>query len=401
MEEEFSLGEYLATLRRRWYIILIALVVTLALALIYNTIQDARYKAKVVLTAEPAKYVWRLDQVFQGVSDDLRLDRRADYTVLLTERAPGSALAQRVIDTLGRDTLPQSLQDPETLWEQVEVKNGRARVVYLTVSAPRADLAIALANTWAEVWQDEVRLRYGQAGDLAKFQAALAEANDKMGTTRQALQDLQARTGLSLELGGQMTTLDEGALAAGLTTLQQEIVLKSSTLAEYQVALDRLRTVRVSAEAAGATFSTLPLELLDMSLLVQRGQLTRAQVSQMNGNMSLLLQALADEEAAVVQTVAILQREIAALQSDLAAQIQERNTLWRQYNQAEEAVRALERKVTEIGIQESIAGAPLAMLGPADRTTPTWLINLLLASVVGVLGGVLLAFGLDLVRKKA
>lgn len=401
MEDEFSLGEYLAALRRRWYVIPIAVALTLVLALVYNMTQDARYKAEAVLTAEPAKYVWRLDQAFQGVAEDLRLDRRADYTVLLTERAPGTALAQQVIEIVGADTLPPNLQDPKTLWEQVEVKNGRGRVVYLAVSAPRADLAITLANAWAEAWRAEVSLRYGQASDLVKFQAALAEANDKLATTRRAVQDLQARTGLSLELGGQMTTLQEGALAAGLTALQQEIVLKSSTLAEYQVALDRLRAIKTSAEAAGASFSLVPLELLDTPLLVQRGQLTREQVDEMGGDINVLLQVLAREDAAVAQTVAGLQAEIAALQSDLAAQIQERNTLLRQYNQAEEAARALERKVTEIGIQESIAGAPLMMLGIAEKATPTWIINLLLAGAVGVLGGVLLAFGVDLARKKA
>jgi capsular polysaccharide biosynthesis protein len=371
--------------------------VTLAGATLYSFfVQSAHYRARVLLLAQPQKYTWRLDVNFQTIAEDLRVDRRSDYAILITEEAPGQKLAQRVLDKLG-DALPADLRSSKAVWRSMTVKNGTGRLMTLDASAATAELAKVLANTWAAVWIDEVDARYGQSGDKARFEAALAQARETLAVAMKARQDFQARTGLGLELGNQMTTLQEGTMAAGLTARQQELVLKSSTLAEYQVALDRVRVLKAQAEAAKAgsrAMNSLPLEVLDTPLLVQRGQLTRQQVANMNGNLTLLVQALADEEQALADTVKDLKNETDGLQSELAAWIEERNLLNRQYAESEEAVRALERKVTEITIQQGVVGPPLALLSPADTATPTWIINLVLAGVVGILVGTLLALAL-------
>ena len=191
-------------------------------------------------------------------------------------------------------------------------------------------------------------------------------------------------------------------MAAGLTALQQELVLKSSTLAEYRVALDRVAALKAQAEtakASGAAVSTLSLEVLDLPLLAQRGQLTHQRVEGMNGDINLFLQALVDEERSLTETAKSLSSETIPLQAELAAQIQEHNQLKRLYDQSEEAVRALERKVAEIAIQQGIVGTPLVLLSPASMASfPVWITNLALAGVVGFLGGILLAFAFG--RKK-
>lgn len=397
MEDEFSLGQYVAILRRRWYVIVVALGITLLAALAYNLFLSPGYDAKAVLVAEPPKYLWRLDYNFQSVPEDLRLDRRGDYLVLISEKAPGIALAQRVIDRLG-EALPPDMRSPKAMWKLVSAKNGRGRVIYLTASAPSALLAQTLANTWADVLIAEVNARYGQVEDKAKFQAALAQAKDRLAVSSQALETFRARTGLGLSLGGQLTTLKEGSMAAGLTALQQEIVLKSSTLAEYREALDRVRLLKQRAEKAkaqGQDVSGLPLELLDAPLLVQRGRITRDKIQGASGDIAAVVQALGAEEQSLSESIDALQSETDALQADLSAQFEEAARLYRQQTLDEEAVRALERKVSELGIQEGIAASPLVLLGSADKATPMWIVYLLLAAVVGVLGGVLLAYAVD------
>ncbi len=282
------------------------------------------------------------------------------------------------------------------------------RLVYLTARGPTPELAQVLTNAWADAWIALVDARYGQGADQAKFQAELELAQVRLDAATQALKEFQARTGLALEMGGDLAAMKEGALAAAMPLLQQRLVLNNSSLADYQAVLDRIHLLQDrarTAQAAGAAINTLPLELLDAPLLVQRGQLTAERVRALNGDIAALLRALETEEKSLALTAARLQAETNTIQTELAAQIQERNLLTRDYNLTEEAVRALQRKVTEINIQQEVVGPTLVLLNPAPlpqkRATPNWPINLGAGLVLGGLGGIALALGIEMTRRKA
>lgn len=403
---ELNLSKYLAVLRRRWPIVAGIAGLTLIGAVAYSLLRPVGYTVEATLLAQAPKYVWALDYNFRALADDLRYDRRNDYNLLVTERAPGLQLAQKVIDKMG-DALPARLRSPEALWKRVTVKNDTGRLITLTVRAPSAELAQALASAWAEVWIAEAEARYGQVSDRAGFEAASEQANLRLEAATQATQEFQSRTGLALELGSQLASLSEGRVVGGLTALQERLVLKSSALADYQAALDQIRQLKARAEQAraeGTPFTALPLEILETPLLVQRGQLTRQRVELMNGDLDQLLQALAVEETSTSESIKSLQSETDALQAQLANQMQERNRLQREYSLADEAAKALERKITEIEIQESIAGPQLALLGPAGppkAPTARLIATLGAALVLGVLGGIALAIAVDLARQRA
>ncbi len=404
MEEEFSLSQYVTMLRRRWRTVAVVLGVALLAAAAFSLFQPVSYDAQAVLVAQAPKYAWRLDSSFQSIVEDLRLDRRSDYTALISDKALGSQMARQVIILLG-DKLPPDLQDVQTVRRSVEVKNGAGRLLYLLTNAPTPDLARDLTDAWSQVLIAEVEARFGQSADRTKFEAELAGAQAHLDQVTQALRDFQARTGLAMELGGEMTTLSEGTLAAGLPLLQQKLVLGNSALAEYQVASERVQLLidrAKAAQAAGAGFGTLPLEVLSTPLLVERGQVTRAKIDALGGNFDRLLVLLDAEQEALSETLATLQVGINALQAELADKLQERNRLQREYNISEEAVKALERKVTELSIQEGVSGSMLAVASPAGlpetKATPNWIINLGLAFVLGLLGGVALALGRAYVR---
>jgi len=285
------------------------------------------------------------------------------------------------------------------------VKNGAGRLLYLLTNAPTPELARDLTDAWSQVLIAEVDARFGQSADRIKFEAELAGAQAHLDQVTLALRDFQARTGLAMELGGEMTTLSEGTLAAGLPLLQQKLVLGNSELAEYQVASERVQLLidrAKAAQAAGASFGTLPLEVLSTPLLVERGQVTRAKIDALGGNFDRLLALLDAEQGALSETLATLQVGISALQAELADKLQERNRLQREYNISEEAVKALERKVTELSIQEGVSGSMLAVASPAGlpetKATPNWIMNLGLALVLGLLGGLALALGRAYVR---
>jgi uncharacterized protein involved in exopolysaccharide biosynthesis len=407
MEQEFSLSQYLALLRRRWRTIAITLAVTLLAAVVFSLVQPVSYKGEAVLVAQPPKYAWRLDTSFQTIFEDLRLDRRSDYTVLVTDKTLGQAMAAAVIEKLG-DALPPALRDPARLKRQVNVKNGQGRLLYLNVTAPTAELARDLTNAWAEVWVAEADARYGQGADQAKFAAELAQAQARLDAASAALREFRSRTGLALGMGGYMAALGDGTLAAGMPLLQQQLVLNNSQLADYRLALARVRMLREraqEAQAKGEPFAVLPLEVLDTPLLVARGQLTRPAVEAMHGDIAQLLAALDVEEKALSASIARLEEETKAIQAELAAQLQEQSQLEREYALAEEAVRALQRKVTEIPIQQEVVGPPLTVLSravlPQEPATPNWLLNLAAGALLGLLGGIMLALGWEFARGTA
>ncbi len=405
MEQEFSLSQYLAVLLRRWRMIAITLAITLAAAIVFSLLQPVTYEGEAVLAAPPQKYTWRLDNNFQTVTEDLRLDRRGDYTVLITDKTLGQALAHTVIEKMG-DALPPDLRDPQLLRGAVDVKNGQSRLVYLNATAPTAELAQKLTNTWAAAWVDETDARYGQSADKVKFAAELAQAQAHLDTAGQALKAFQSRTGMALQMGSYMTALDNGSLAAGMPLLQQQLVLNNSSLADYQVALARVnlladRTWRVQAN--GETLEMLPLEVLDTPMLVARGMLTRERVAALHGDLAQLLAAIEIEKKALSDTIDRLEAETTAIQTELAELIQEQDRLTTDYELAQDAVKALQRKVTEIPIQQEVAGTPLMLMHPSGLpgkpATPNWLINLAAAGVLGALGGVMLALAVEFTRE--
>ncbi len=407
MQDEFSLAHYVALIRRRWRSVAAVLLITLLAAAVFSLLQPVTYEGEAVLATQPPKYTWRLDVNFQTMPEDLRLDRRNEYATFISDKALGRDLARAVIAKLG-DRLPADLRDPKQLQREANVRSASGRLVYLTATAPTPELAQALTNAWADAWIALVDARYGQGTDQAKFQTELELAQVRLDAATTALKEFQARTGLALEMGGDLAAMKEGALAAAMPLLQQRLVLNNSSLADYQAVLDRIHLLQDrarTAQAAGAAISTLPLELLDAPLLVQRGQLTAEQVRGLNSDIAALLRALETEEKSLALTAARLQAETNTIQTELAAQIQERNLLIREYSLSEEAVRALQRKVTEINIQQEIVGPTLVLLNPAPlpqkKATPNWPINLAAGLMLGGLGGIALALGIEMTRRKA
>jgi len=405
MEQEFSLSQYLAVLRRRWRMIAITLAITLVAAIIFSLLQPVSYEGEAVLSAPAPKYTWRLDNNIQTVTEDLRLDRRSDYTVLITDKTLGQTLARTVIERMG-DELPQDLRDPQQVRRAVNVKNGQSRLVYLNATAPTAELAQKLTNAWAAAWVDETDARYGQGADKLKFAAELAQAQASLDTAGQALKAFQSRTGMALQMGSFMAALDNGSLAAGMPLLQQQLVLNNSDLADYRLALSRITLLedRVrAAQANGTGFDTLPLEILDTPTLVARGVLTRERVDAMQGALAQLLAATEVEKGALSDTIGRLEAETTAIQTQLADLLQEQDRLTTDYDLAQEAVKTLQRKLTEIPIQQEVAGTPLMLMHPAGLpekpATPNWLINLAAAVVLGVLGGVMLALAVEFTQE--
>jgi uncharacterized protein involved in exopolysaccharide biosynthesis len=326
--------------------------------------------------------------------------------VLLSDKILGQRLAEKVIARMG-ETLPGDLRDAKKLRRTVKISNGQGRLLYLTARGRTPQLAQALADAWVAVWIEETDARYGQGADKAKFEAELAQAQARFDAADQAWRAFQARTGQMMELGGELTTLQDGTLAAGLPLLQQRLVLNNSDLAEYQLALARVRLLAEQARAAqekGAPFGDLPLEVLSTPLLLERGQLTRARVDALAGDYAKLLAALANEEKSLTETLARLRTETDAIQTEMADQFQERSRILREYGLSEEAMRALRRKVTEILIQQDVTGAPLIVLDPAnlptEKATPDWIVNLGLACVLGLLAGLALALGREFVRER-
>lgn len=365
-EEDFSLGAYVRVLLRGWRVIAISLIATLVIGIVFSVLQPRTFESEAILAAEAQKYTWRLDTNFQTVTEDLRLDRRTDYNVLITDSTLGAELARTVIKTLG-DQLPEELRHASVLHKAVNVRNGSGRLVYLTVTASNPALAQKLAEAWSQAWIEATNNRFGQGADEAKFATELTGAEAELQTANDELQAFQGRTGLALEMGGNLASLDDGSLAAGMPLLQQQLVLNNSSLADYRIALARVRMLEDEvnkAKAGTISYETLPLEVLDTPLLVTRGQLTRAKVDAMSGDLDALLSALTVEEGSLATTVGRLEAETESIQTEYASLLQQQQALVRRQGLA-----SLHFRLVEVAMMFLLPMLAMALAVPPKRSS--------------------------------
>ena len=135
-----ELGDYIRILRKRWWIIVAAVVLTASSAFVFSKLQHPRYEATAEIVIEPARPDW-------GLAQAAKMVLRTYMTV-----ADSNQWAQKVID---------ELQLPMT-FEQLR---GNARfaaeddrmMIKIEIEDYDGDQANDIARTWAQLlveWRD-------------------------------------------------------------------------------------------------------------------------------------------------------------------------------------------------------------------------------------------------------
>ncbi len=136
-----ELTDYIRILRKRWWIIVVAVVLTAGSAFVFSKLQHPEYTSTAEIVIEPARPDW-------GLAQAAKMVLRTYMTV-----ADSDKWAQKVIDELQLSTTPEKLRSNA----HFAAEDDRM-VIKLEIEAYDGDQANDIARTWANLlvqWRDE------------------------------------------------------------------------------------------------------------------------------------------------------------------------------------------------------------------------------------------------------
>jgi len=184
-----------------------------------------------------------------------------------------------------------------------------------------------------------------------------------------------------------------------------ELERKLDLLSQHQEARDSLLILlqrAQQAKRAGDTTDDLPLQLLSVPAIVERGQLSVEAVREL-GDLDTAILALQGEEQILSYVIDELASDAEQLQQELARDKLELERLTRARDLAEGAYTALTNEVQESQLFQSRTH----ILSPATRakfTGSSPLAGIALGAALGLAGGILAAFAMQYfeeIRKRA
>ena len=136
-----EIADYVRIVRKRWWIVVVAVVLTAGSSFVFSELQHPRYKSTAEIVIEPARADW-------GLAQAAKMVLRSYMTVADSEQ-----WAQKVIDDL---QLPMT---PEKLRSRVHFAAEDDRmVIKLEVEDYDGDVANDIARTWANLlvqWRNQ------------------------------------------------------------------------------------------------------------------------------------------------------------------------------------------------------------------------------------------------------
>lgn len=388
MSDEIDLQQFWAAIRRRWWTVLLAVAVALAIAFAIGATQPQRYQATATLLAQSPRYQWRFDAGILPL-----VDSRRDFQREFLALSRSNRIAERAAEALrASGQLPQATA--AGLAASISTRAGDGSTLQVTATSQDPTRAAELANAWAQAFVAVARQIYSVGEQRAKYEAERNLAAERLRTLEKQLAEVRSRTGI-YNTGD---ILDEKEM---FSTYQREIELRNQQVAEYRVDLGSLRLLQAQLSAAPPAddLTALPWELLDGPALARRNVVSSAVARQRLNDRAGLLALLRAEEEALAATEAELATAAAAAQAQLAVDWRDFTAAVMEYNLAKETYGLLSRKVNEASIQERIDPDQLVIISEAvppsapvqTRRLALWAV----AAVIGLIVGVIAALWLD------
>lgn len=389
MSQEINLKIYIAALRRRWWLVVLAMALAVAAALAYSAAQPKFYQASSTLLTQAPKYQWRFDASILPIYDSRRDYQREMLAIARTNRIAELAAGQ----------LQAAGQAPEAILAAVSARAGDGSTIIITAKASEAQRAAAIANAWTAALLEQAQQTYGVSQELADYRAELESSSRVLAQLEDQLAEARARLALDVVAG----VASEGGM---LNVNQREILLKNQTLAEYRNDLDSLEFLRdlVQQAAPDADLAALPWELLDGPIISARGFLTPAIALELTGDRGALLALLEQEQQALEATAERLAENSLAVQAALAQEWRSYGEINRERALARETTNVWARKVAEAEAQQRVDPGVLSLISaatvPSSPVRTQQLALVLTAAALGLLVGALLALWLELGRSR-
>jgi len=186
-----DLRQCVRVVARRWWLIVLAMVLAAAGAFVVSGLQGPTYQATALVVIGKPRYVVNFDPRIEVLSD------KAVQGSALATLATSDEVLTEVLDKV-EDALPGDRRDLATLKAMVTAKAGRdPSLLKLTARGTNPKLAADIANVWAEALVVHANRVYG-VGDRSVrfFEVEVARAKEKLDQAERALAAYQGQNEL-------------------------------------------------------------------------------------------------------------------------------------------------------------------------------------------------------------
>lgn len=374
MEDELDLTRYLRILVRHARLGIVIFILTAGAILLVNLLRPASYTATATLFAGGPQYQWRFDS-------------------RLSPNIPVNVNWQRIFLDLAKDPWFRSqvaaqveTRFPHKNIGEMSVRAGKQSLIHIDVTAFTPQDAAGLANAWAEAFAYQAEQLYGATALAEPFAQELKRWEEQYQQAVKAVEEFKARTGVGIASEGAPSLEGYEWLGA----LGMELAERSRQLAAHRQAIANLQLLKEQLEQArrqNASLEELSWQLLDAPTIAARGILTHEVVAE-HLNDAGALAALLDAELTAQQAAATaLEERLSADQAQLAQLSSELDRLVEERNLAKENYLTLQRKVSEIEIENRVEGPLVRVVGkaaaPEKRASRDWSVVAVLAITAG------------------
>ncbi len=380
MDQPFRLSLYLRRLGQHWRLIVIPAIIALLAAILFSFLTPVRYTARATLIAPKPQLVWRWDNKVYDIVD-LRFDWRAEVMPLVKTQKVASLALEQVQAELSRTYTPQEIVAATT------VKPAGGTLFTVSVKSDNARDAALLANAIATALPTAIADIY--AGDQTAFSHAADDVRRSYNEWEEKWRAFRAQYGIGLGFTGDLTSAGDDHLYGNQSAIKQELTIKSSDVANLTVFLDKITIVLTAIEQND---EDVHLAILDTPALARYG-LDFATLRDMPPDeLKTTLESLRTQVQSDVNTITA---DLLSLQKKVAEIVQNREDIQRTYTVWYDSVKTLENKQVELQVKRIVEGQRVHQVDeaqvPARPSQPNWLLNLALALMAGLLGGLFLA----------
>ncbi|MBC7264796.1 MAG: hypothetical protein H5T64_10655 [Chloroflexi bacterium] len=402
MEEEIDLREYVAVLVKHWKAIVAVTAVAAIAALVVSLLLPPTYEATAICVATKPKYQMQFDPKIQSLVD-LQVPSKA-YAAL----AKNAELERGIIETLGAALLPQE-RTIEGLQCMLTVSTPTdPSVIQLKARSSDPQKAALLANTWAELFVQQINELYGQSLDeQRRIEGQLAVADQNLKIAEDALIEFQKRSQIAT-LQAQIEAELEALSSYLAATKNLELVIQDA-----QSLKENLQMQGAGPVAVSSGLSTLFLEIdslnsaarlpVQLQIPIDESIAASTSISQQVQYLDNFMATLKAKQQAIAMAADEIPARILELQGALQREQTERDRLARARDVARETYLTLSRKADEVRIATQVDEGELRIVSqaeaPREPVAPKKGVNTAIAGVLGLMVGVLGAFAVEYFEK--
>jgi succinoglycan biosynthesis transport protein ExoP len=387
MEEEIDLRGYIGVMLRHWKIIVGITLIAVIIGALLSFLPSRTYEARAAVLITETRYEIVLVPEYRTLSgDEVFAASSAAQRETLIALVKSSTIASQVIEQLG-NKLDHEEQRVGSITSKVKVDN-QGNFIEISVKDPDPEKAATIANAWAVLYVGYVNSLYTDVLQSPEEFRAQADAAKEEYEAKEKILDDFVRDNRIDELTRQIYDKE---LLCQLKSLRQQFEAGTSSSASTTASSLAFILLQTSA------FTTLPAELQ-----VSLGEISDTSVSL--EDIDALISTLESRSGTVPgQSISELRQEILELQAELAAESAEQQKLIWSRDIAWETYTTLDSKTVEVQLaaqaQDSVVQLAAAAIVPHKAVSTHKTVNIGIALVLGLVAGVIIAFGIEYFRK--